>query len=446
VSNALDESQSSLDTLMLTSSPVLQKIIPMFVIDYCVGDRLEVRSPKRIAMESSTATPGRGQYAGHGVTVPVTIPVSVTRRSVRKRVIKTPYDPTNQSAFCSPLSATSPTLPKNTSKVPKPARCILSTDNIQELISEAAVCRFCRRKSLSFTVENVGIASIPSIRCLSCERDCVEALPETTNFTEPSSQRRLTDYAANVLFVLGFLSVGDGGREAQRLLGLLDLPNLTSMESKTFMRIEKEIAPVIIELAENVLRDNLIAEVEASPEDHPDGFDLEKWKKALLEGDDTNYPEKLYPMVRAGTDMGWQQRRGAQDSLSGHAFLFGAHTRLPLWWNIRQKGCRICSKHKDVESIPVHDCQINHDGSSKSMEPRAVVEMVTVMFDKFKCGIRYLITDDDSTMKANCRWSNEDYKKEYGDYPRVPDKEGRMKKDSGTEEEATSALLRDSSN
>ena len=36
---------------------------------------------------------------------------------------------------------------------------------------------------------------------------------------------RVTDYAVNVLYVLSFLSCGDGGNEAARVLGLLGLPN-----------------------------------------------------------------------------------------------------------------------------------------------------------------------------------------------------------------------------
>jgi hypothetical protein len=350
-------------------------------------------------MQANTETPSRG---GNGAqTGPVPIPVSTQRRSVRKRVIKTPYDPTDQSIFCTTNVPQSPILPASATKVPKPSRCILSTENVQDLISEAAICRFCRRKTLSFTVENIGIAGIPTIQCLHCERE-KEAVPATTNFREESNKRRLTDCAANVLFVLGFLSVGDGGREVQRLLRLLDLPNLTSMETKTFMRIEKEIAPVIIAIAEEALQNNLISEVEASEEYYPVGFDFEKWKEAVLSKDDT-YPKHLFAPVRAGTDMGWQQRRTAHDSLSGHAFLFGANTRLPVWWNIRCKSCRICTKYEGENDIPVYECTVNHEGSSKSMEPHSVVDMVTELFDGFKTFVRFLITDDDSTMKANCR-------------------------------------------
>ena len=48
-----------------------------------------------------------------------------------------------------------------------------------------------------------------------------------------------TDYAVNVLCMLGFLSCGDGGKQAQKLLGLLSLSNSTTMEKRSFPDIEK---------------------------------------------------------------------------------------------------------------------------------------------------------------------------------------------------------------
>jgi hypothetical protein len=39
---------------------------------------------------------------------------------------------------------------------------------------------------------------------------------------------RMTDFAVNVLYVLGFVSMGDAHSEAGRLLGLLGLPNDTT--------------------------------------------------------------------------------------------------------------------------------------------------------------------------------------------------------------------------
>jgi hypothetical protein len=48
-------------------------------------------------------------------------------------------------------------------------------------------------------------------------------------------REKSTDFAAvNTLYVHGFLSCGDGGTEAQRLLGLLGLPNVGIIEEWLF--------------------------------------------------------------------------------------------------------------------------------------------------------------------------------------------------------------------
>ena len=49
---------------------------------------------------------------------------------------------------------------------------------------------------------------------------------------------RNTDYAINVLCVLGFMSCGDGGSEAAKVVGLLGLPRPTTMQKRSFPTIE----------------------------------------------------------------------------------------------------------------------------------------------------------------------------------------------------------------
>jgi hypothetical protein len=43
------------------------------------------------------------------------------------------------------------------------------------------------------------------------------------------------------------------------------------------------------------------------------------------------------------------------------------------------------------------------------MESAALVELVTASFDKYKVIIRMVCTDDDSSIRADCQWSNADY-------------------------------------
>jgi hypothetical protein len=68
----------------------------------------------------------------------------------------------------------------------------------------------------------------------------------------------------NVLYVLGFMSMGDAHTEAARLLGLLGLPNDTTMESRSFAIIEQRIGPIIRSLCDEIVRDNVIEEAQLS--------------------------------------------------------------------------------------------------------------------------------------------------------------------------------------
>lgn len=48
------------------------------------------------------------------------------------------------------------------------------------------------------------------------------------------------------------------------------------------------------------------------------------------------------------------------------------------------------------------------------MEPMAVVDMIEALHNKFTCSVKCLAADDDSTMKANCCWSDVDHKRHCG--------------------------------
>jgi len=104
---------------------------------------------------------------------------------------------------------------------------------------------------------------------------------------------RSTDYAINILYVLGFLTSGDGGVEACRLLGLLGLPNSTTMEKRSFTIIEKRIGPILQGLCNEVLSKNLDEEVRLYYGDAADNngdllFDL--WKQHKL-------PKAMWPLL-----------------------------------------------------------------------------------------------------------------------------------------------------
>ena len=115
-------------------------------------------------------------------------------------------------------------------------------------------------------------------------------------------------------------------------------------------------------------------------------------------------------------DMGWQKRsRGRKyDSNSRHAFSIALTNRKPVGMCLRNKYCRICSiwQTKQKEA-PVHNCKRIHIGSSGSMESSALIEMVEWLFFEKFCIVEYVVTDDDSKMKAHTKWSNADWARHF---------------------------------
>ena len=56
-----------------------------------------------------------------------------------------------------------------------------------------------------------------------------------------------------------------------------------------------------------------------------------------------------------------------------------------------------------VEQLPRHKCNVNHSGSSGSMESKLALSMVTEICRETNgaANVGKLVTDDDSTMRAN---------------------------------------------
>ena len=212
---------------------------------------------------------------------------------------------------------------------------------------------------------------------------CVSAAIAGTNLgVNKKERKRLTDSEVNVFWVLAFLSVGDGGTEAQHLMGLLDLPRATSMEKSIFSTIEQAVQPIIIAYGKEILQNNLINEVTALC--HAEGtFVLVDWL-LFLDNPAGPFPEASMPHVKASNDMRGQKRSIGRrhESLSGHSFFCGAVTRKPIVMVLMQKYCHNCSLADTANVTPVdHTCSINHIGSSGSMEASALVEMFHNLYD-----------------------------------------------------------------
>jgi hypothetical protein len=229
---------------------------------------------------------------------------------------------------------------------------------------------------------------------------------------EAVHRERNTDAAINILYVLGFMSVGDGCTEAGRMLGLLGLPNQTTMESRSFTAIEERISPYIQQLTNDILHENLVEEVKASVTD-PNFFNL--WVQA--QQGTLVLSKANYPQVKASYDMAWQQRNSGNryNSPSGHALLVGGVCRKPLALVVKSKICNLCKTWTakndiNVKPVPLHACTKNHEGTSGSMEAVACLEMVVDLFRTKHCCVSTIcIDDDDASTRSMLKWSNADY-------------------------------------
>jgi hypothetical protein len=297
---------------------------------------------------------------------------------------------------------------------PKHTRVIVEVSMLQQAFANYP-CPKCNRK-LKLKVRTLCIASSIELVCNNkeCSYLCDFPRPTTTKIHEKERHKheKMTDYALNVLFVLGFISVGDGATEAGRLLGLLGLPNDTTMMARSFGVIEERIGPLMREICSEILIENMNEEARRSMNE----FDYNVWKMWVADPTMGDMPVERMPQIDATYDMAWQQKGSGHvyNSQSGHGTLFGRHTRKIIGLVIKSKLCCYCNtftKKHPGEEVPEHVCWKNHEGSSGSMESSGAVQVVVDAFEQRKVVIRRLCCDDDSSIRADCRWSNADYMK-----------------------------------
>jgi hypothetical protein len=312
-------------------------------------------------------------------------------------------------------------------KKPSATRLIVDAEGMKKTLMDNVTCKVCGG-SVEVSFPTTCLATKITLYCRNARCGFMYCSPPPVQVAMPSEDKRerSTDYSINVLYVLGFMAAGDGATEAARLLGLLGLPNDTTMESRSFTLIESQISPAIQEVTKELLLENLVAEAKLAMtnDSNQDDNDFRLWTQ-WIEHRSFALMKPKYPKLTVSFDMGWQQRSSGirYNSQSGHALLVGGLTRKPICMAIKSKRCVFCNtwkaNNKDVVEaaeldgedllIPFHECTKNHVGSSSSMEPEACLEMVVDLFDNYCCIIQSICCDDDASTRALLKWSNNDW-------------------------------------
>jgi hypothetical protein len=193
-------------------------------------------------------------------------------------------------------------------------RFIGETQSIRELFHKAAICGQCKKGKLEVTFKSNCVATWLHTKCDNCLTHCASS---TTPTSIPQEDGRLRNsyHGSNVLLVFSQILSGNGGTETGRLVGMLDLPNL-SIAKTAFLLLESELARYIIPYTGEILEQNLVREVKLYSE--KEGFDFESWH-ALLKKKSSDVD--LLPLLTVAYDMAWQKRSSGHryDSHSGHA-------------------------------------------------------------------------------------------------------------------------------
>jgi rubredoxin len=275
---------------------------------------------------------------------------------------------------------------------PEATRVIVEVASLQDALQKHCVCPECKG-ALDMSIKTLCLATMLRMTCPCCGYIYYSNPPPSkAEIGERiDDQERSTDYAINVLYALAFLTCGDGCKEAARVLGLLGLPNDTTMESRTFTIIEDRISPVLQKLGDDVLLESLMEEVKLEME-ASNSFnvcDFDNWKRSLNGNNEVVIPKDRYPKVTVSFDMAWQQRNSGHryNSPSGHGLLVGGRTRKPIAFNLKSKFCNYCKAWEKRPNnvgipVPIHLCMKNHECSSASMEALSCLNMVEDLYTK----------------------------------------------------------------
>jgi len=124
--------------------------------------------------------------------------------------------------------------------------------------------------------------------------------------------------------------------------------------------------------------------------------------------------------ITVGMDGAWQRRAigfGSGNSKSGHNFCVDLLTKKIINCVVYSKQCTLCQRYRKMNSpAPHHRCSQNFNGSAKSMEADGSVQhKVDIETNDTGIYISTLCTDDDSSVRANTKYSHDDVARR--DYP-----------------------------
>ena len=266
---------------------------------------------------------------------------------------------------------------------------------IKKLYNTVYYCRKKKKRVEGNIVQN-------KVQPATSTASSLKLTPDRTNFGECE---------VNIRAVLSAFYIGTGGGDVSKVLGMLGVGGSLSFE-RNFTKYSPKISKIVREVCDKLIYECFVEEIMVTmKEKYPSYNDedkLKELKQYLIKKQFNKLPNHLPVIdISISYDMGWQRRSSGRlyDSLSGHAYFIGCRTGKVIMRGVMQKKCSICTSYNKRDlPVPEHTCNINHEGSSGSMESilcRKLLEEVHVMsFNKVAVG--EVVSDDDSTLRSYC--------------------------------------------
>lgn len=330
------------------------------------------------------------------------------------------------------------------SSAASPNNVILAVQSIRTALEGNLCCPACNKKVMEVQdpAEGLGFAGYINIYCRYCEKDTLSLGMGDTKYRKTvtvdgaqaikkrKKKKAFLDYAINYNVVLMMQQLGLSIQGLESMLAFLGIASSYGNYAK-WKVIQDYIGEAEDTICKEVLRENTDDELRLVKEEAKDQY--KRWHSSP-EGRGTNQQDKITRMqeylhwrgnrigITIGTDGAWHKRvigKGTYNSLTGHNFAVGGLSKKILSAVVYSKMCTTCANAaKAGIEAPAHRCSKNFDDqkSSKSMEGAAAIQhCVNVGTQPTGAYVHTLVTDDDSTVRANTKHS---YKAEADrDYP-----------------------------
>jgi hypothetical protein len=263
---------------------------------------------------------------------------------------------------------------------------LVQIDELSRMLTQYLRCA-CGEKRGKLTTTTVGISSRLDYFCCACENK-YSLEPELT--THASAERddanteheknviskKIKSHAMNQRMILLAQLLGQSKKGASFIAGMLDISS--KIDSMDWTKLEDGVGQHEIVVAEKIMEENREEEVEGTAPD-----------------------ERGKHCIGVGADMGWQSGGTTYNSPSGHAILEGEKFRKALALMVYNKYCAYCiwAKKRGGQAKP-HVCCKNYEGSSKGMEAKGILSMVTFLWNKTKLAVTRYVSDRDSTTRS----------------------------------------------